>query len=102
MYAISVKNLATPLEIAVRERKRNRDKEITLPSKTQNIRNPKHLRHNLIANEQIILQKKAEAAPMSLTDLNGSNKTNQQKPQKKSKNKDIRPTQDFYQVLQIL
>ena len=94
-HAITVSNLATSLDIAVTEQKTNRSKEMMFRSTAQNFRHPKHLRLFFIANGQVILQKSAGVVLMQLIDLNGSNKTNQQKTQKKDKNKENRPIQDL-------
>ena len=53
-------------------------KIMTLRSKTQNLGSLNHLHFVFIGNEQIILQKRAGVVSMPLTDLNGSNKTNEQ------------------------
>ena len=54
------------------------------------------------SNEKITFQKSAGTELMPLTDLNSSNKTNQQTTGKKGNNKKNWPTQDLYQSLKIL
>ena len=61
LYAITVKELATSLEIAVKGWKKNKNNEMTLRSKIRHIWHLKHFYLVLIVNEQTILQKTAEA-----------------------------------------
>ena len=83
MHAFNVKKLATSVQSAVKRWKTNKKKEMTLRSKTRNLPHRKDLNFVFIAKEQFILQKSAATVPMTQTDLNGSNKTNQQLVQKK-------------------
>ena len=97
--AVTVKNQALLLEIAVKRWKRNRSKEMTLRSKTRNLWHLDLLHPVVIANEQIILQKNAGVVPIPLIDPNGSNKTIQQTVGMKGKKKEIWTIQDPSQIL---
>ena len=62
-YSISIKNLETSIKIAVEDWKMNRNKEMALLSKTQNLRHLRHMQLVFIANEEIILQKRSWSGP---------------------------------------
>ena len=100
-YTITVRNQPTFLDIAVKNWKSNRRKEKNLRAKTRNIRQLDHLHPVFIANEKIILWKNAGAVLMPLTDLNRSNKTNQQTKQEEGKNRENRSIQDLYRFLKF-
>ena len=76
--ANEIKNLATSLERAVKEWKKNMNKAMEFRSETRNFRHVKHLHLVLFAKEQIVFQKIAGVVLLLLTDLDGWNNTNQQ------------------------
>ena len=65
--------------------------------KTQNLRHLNDFQPVLIANETIILQRKAGVVPMPLLDPKNSRRIIQQTTERTGKNKRAYPIEDLYQ-----